>query len=390
VYSVGDVVFARRAVQSSSAKEKVDKLQYAFTGPWFVRASLKGASYELKHCSVAGKIEKNAADLSPYPIKLILFQPVDGPDTRYGQLYKPIASHPFKEAGITGFTPPTSFKAPANLATTDRCEDFNWPSLSELNDKIAPFEWSDDAEFQRYLRGDFITTLPVLAAGPPPAAPLHTIPSIPATHLLTAAIIQSSDKLFFVSHSIGSNDVREWRLARVAFQDSMSLYPLCTQDGWYLFEFYICHPSDWRYNAINQRYWLQYHGINDVVTPALSTDTHLIRPSDTSDAYAVRHNLVPFRKWLNISHLDTFIHGPFEFASIRGRKTRDRISQDDWDILAKHTSMFGNPLPRFDVPTYSIHVDRGAHMQFHDKALCDVLLFEASRASHSPSDRRYP
>jgi hypothetical protein len=310
---------------------------------------------------------------------------VDGPDTRYGQLYKPIASHPFKEAGITGFTPPTPFKAPANLATTDRCEDFHWPSLSELNDDIASFEWSDDAEFQRYLRGDFITTLPVLAAGPPPVAPLRTIPSSPATHLLTAAIIQSSDKLYFVSHSIGSNDEREWRLARVAFQVSMSLYPSCTQDGRYLFEFYICHPSDWRYNAINQRYWLQYHGIDDVATPTLSTDTHLIRPSDTSDAYTVRHKLVPFRKWLNISHLDTFIHGPFDFASIRGRKTRDCISQDDWDILAKHTSMFGNPLPRFDVPTYSIHVDCGAHMQFHDKA-----LFEASRASHSPSDRRYP
>jgi hypothetical protein len=124
--------------------------------------------------------------------------------------------------------------------------------------------------------------------------------------------------------------------------------------------------------------------------PTLSTDTHLIRPSDTSDAYAVRHKLVPFRKWLNISHLDTFIHGPFDFASIQGRKTRDRISQDDWDILAKHTSMFGNPLPRFDVPTYSIHVNRGAHVQFHDKALSNVLLFEASRASHSPSNRRYP
>ncbi len=210
-----------------------------------------------------------------------------------------------------------------------------------------------------------------------------------AIHLLTAAIIQSTDKLFFVSHSIGLNDAREWCLAWVAFQDSMSLYPSCTQDGQYLFEFYICHPSDWRYNAINQCYWLQYHGIDEVAMPTASTDTHLIRPSDTSDAYAARHKLVPFRKWLNISHLDTFIHGPFDFASICGRKTRDRISQDDWDILVKHTSMFANPLPRFNVPTYSIHVDRGAHVTFHDHALCDILLFEASRTSSSASDRRY-
>jgi hypothetical protein len=146
--------------------------------------------------------------------------------------------------------------------------------------------------------------------------------------------------------------------------------------GWYLFEFYICHPSDWRYNAINQRYWLQYHRLNEVATPSPSTDAHLIRPSDTSDSYANCHKLVPFRKWLNISHLDTFIHGPFDFASIRGRKSRDRISQDDWDILGQHISMFNkNPLPKFDVPTYSIHVDRGAHVTYHDKALCDLLIF---------------
>ena len=75
-----------------------------------------------------------------------------------------------------------------------------------------------------------------------------------------------------------------------------------------------------------------------------------------------------------MSHLDTFIHGPFDFALIRGRKSRDRISQDDWDILGCHTSMFNNPLPRFDVPTHSIHVDRGVHVTYHDKALCDLLF----------------
>ncbi len=80
-------------------------MQYAFTGPWFIRASLKGASYELELCLVASKIKmKHAADLSPYPIKLIPFQPLDGLNTHYGQLCKPIASHPFKEAGITGVT----------------------------------------------------------------------------------------------------------------------------------------------------------------------------------------------------------------------------------------------------------------------------------------------
>ena len=106
IYSIGDIVFARRAVKSDAARGNVDKLQYAFTGPWRVTASLPGASYELEHCDKTLKKEKkHASDLSPYPTELIPFQPVDGADTRYGQIYKPISAHPFKEAGIIGFNP---------------------------------------------------------------------------------------------------------------------------------------------------------------------------------------------------------------------------------------------------------------------------------------------
>ena len=50
VYSVGDTVFAQRAVRSDAKQGIVDKLQYAFTGPWRVTAILTGASYELEHC----------------------------------------------------------------------------------------------------------------------------------------------------------------------------------------------------------------------------------------------------------------------------------------------------------------------------------------------------
>ena len=54
VYSIGDIVFAQCAVKSNSAKEQVDKSQYTFTGPWVIKAQLKGALYELEHCKVAG------------------------------------------------------------------------------------------------------------------------------------------------------------------------------------------------------------------------------------------------------------------------------------------------------------------------------------------------
>jgi hypothetical protein len=90
----------------------------------------------------------------------------------------------------------------------------------------------------------------------------------------------------------------------------------------------------------------------------------LITPSDTSADRAVRHHLVTVRCWVDLTHGDTYLYGPFEFAIVRGRKTRDCIGQDCWGVLATKTLMFTNQIPRFDLPTYSIHVDHGVHMIF--------------------------
>jgi hypothetical protein len=173
VYAVGDIVFARQAVWLDAQRERVNKLQYTFTGPWKVISVLPGASYKLEHCKNAGqKDKKHAADLSPYPPEFIPFQPVDSADTRYGQLYKPITAHPFKEAGLKGFTPRQSYQlAPSHLAQIQPGSDFHWPSLSELNKEIMPFPWSNDNEFQGYLANDSFAALPVMATGPPPSAP---------------------------------------------------------------------------------------------------------------------------------------------------------------------------------------------------------------------------
>ena len=124
-------------------------------------------------------------------------------------------------------------------------------------------------------------------------------------------------------------------------------------------EFYVLHPSDVRYNATNQRYWLQYSDRTGICNDHLNA--HLITPSDTSEDRAKHHNLRPIRCWVNLTHGDTYVHGPFDFATVRGRKTRDRIDQSSWDDLASKSSMFSNPVPRCDLPTYSIHVDRGIH-----------------------------
>lgn len=384
IYSVGDIVFACRATKSNAQRGQVGKLMYPFTGPWRVTEVLDGASYKLEHCSHNNRTDKkHASDLTPYPEQLIPFEPVDGADNRYGQIHMPIGKTPFAEAGIQGFKPPQPFKVSSNFLTVGDFKDFHWPTLSELNDELDPFPWSNNRERRHYLSGDSIETSTVMYNGPPPTAPPPYVPpTIPALSMLVSSIIQSQDKLFFVANSIGTDDAREWRLVRVAFEDSMKLYPACLQDGKFLVDFYIPHTSDTRFNAINQRYWLQYHGLGDITTPSNATDTHLIRPSDTSEAYASRHKLVPYRKWLNLTHEDTYIHGPFEFATIRGRKSRDRISQVDWDVLSSHQKMFKNEVPRFDVPTYSIHVDPGVHAIVCDPKIAAHLV---SSLQHNPS-----
>ena len=62
--------------------------------------------------------------------------------------------------------------------------------------------------------------------------------------------------------------------------------PIVLQDGRFFLNFFICHPSDSRVNAINQRYWLQYHTLSKLQSPLITTDTHLICLSDKLVDYA--------------------------------------------------------------------------------------------------------
>jgi hypothetical protein len=93
---------------------------------------------------------------------------------------------------------------------------------------------------------------------------------------LAQRIILSQDRLFFISHTIGSGDICKWHLVRVAFETTMSLYSSCLVDGLYLVDFYIAHPSDSRNNAINKQFWLQYHSRDDIIGSTSSAHTHYI------------------------------------------------------------------------------------------------------------------
>jgi hypothetical protein len=125
------------------------------------------------------------------------------------------------------------------------------------------------------------------------------------------------------------------------------------------------HPNDVQCNATNQWFWLQY--CNHTAPTFGPIDAHLLTLSDTSKSQALRHHLlVPVCCWVNLTHGDTFIHGPFNFATVRGRKTRDCIDQTDWDVLSSKSSMFVNKVPQFTLPTYSIHLDCGVYSIFTD------------------------
>ena len=129
---------ACRKVQSKNNIGRVDKVEYIFTGPWRVTKKLDGASYEIKHenSNMIGK--RHAAHLTPVPPEMQAFLPVDGSDSRYGQIYKPISGKVYKDAGIKGFVPPLPFKS-LPLLYADKENPLVFPTFDEMNDEM--FDW---------------------------------------------------------------------------------------------------------------------------------------------------------------------------------------------------------------------------------------------------------
>jgi len=148
-------------------------------------------------------------------LELIAFQPLNGTDNQYGQINRKIIDHPYKEAGIKGFTPPTPFKVATNFAATNDSLSFKWPTMAGSNEELFPYPWSHNKIISDEPSS---TIIPGFYTGPPPFAQKYTAPTISPAAILAQQLIKSSDKLFFISNSIGSGDVREWRIVHVAFE----------------------------------------------------------------------------------------------------------------------------------------------------------------------------
>jgi len=166
-------------------------------------------------------------------------------------------------------------------------------------------------------------------------------------------------------------------LVRVALSATFAHHPGALQYGHFLVDFYVLHPSDVTYNDVNQRYWLEYHPLSELQHPNHQTSCHLIRPTLTSEEYARASGLTPFRQWLIIHHEDTFIHGPFEFATINGRKTRDRISAEDWSWLRKASHLFSNQTPPTSLPAFCVHLNHHHSVHHLPHATARVLAYAA-------------
>jgi hypothetical protein len=137
LYSVGNIVFAKQAVQSDAAWGRVDKLSYPFTGPWKILRKLDRASYKIEHCLTKRINNKHMLALSPYPSEIILFEPVDGADNQFGQLKKKISGSPYIQASVDGFKPLNPFHVTKHFLTTQTdVMPFHWPTLEEMNSEL--------------------------------------------------------------------------------------------------------------------------------------------------------------------------------------------------------------------------------------------------------------
>ena len=368
LYAVGDSVFAKRAVKSNKKRGLVGKLMDAYTGPWSITSKLKGSSYGIKHRDTGIESKRHAAHISPFPDELLPFLPVDGPDNQYGQIHTPMKKNPYQNAGLKGFEPCQPYKTAAAMTLAVEEEIIKFPTLAELNEEC--FEWEEGEEDLVQDDESLCTVIEIFALTrsqtasakriPPPPREAPPASTVPAIGPLTANILASRDKLFFIAHAIPGSDASEWALVRIDLQLSIKTHPTALQDGRFLAQFYTCHPADKRYNAANQRYWLEYLPILEAADPFRNKHTHLIRPSNDSESYAVAEGLRPFSRWVRLTNEDTYVSGPFDFADVNGRRTRDRVPEAQWRILAKRTDLFSNEVPSLALPDYSVHFG-----QFH-------------------------
>jgi hypothetical protein len=319
---------------------------------------------------------------------------VDGCDSRFGKLNKPLSDDAYKAAGIDGYLPPQPFVASRRATFSDDdlpqssshvsaashlidfgvdddgVEILHFPTLWELNSELG---LCDESTLDTFLDDHS----PLAAADAPT---LTTVTPTPTASQLAAKLVASTARLFFISWKAPGSSRREWHLVQAQLDSSLSLNPGCLHNGKYLVHFFIIHPSDKQQHPRNQRWWLEYHPSSSIAR-IHQGDYHLLRPDSYASVYAKENYLHPFCQWVNLLHESTYIHGPFEFATINGRITRDRISDKDWQQLSIAHNKYDDTPPDLDRPDFTgIQFSRNYHTSVTDAAVHSRIL--ATRFTH--------
>ena len=378
-FKINDLVFTNVQIQSNSKQGKVKKLSYSRRGPYKILKCHPSGSYDLKLTSPTSNavIKKHGSELIMCPKNLIPHKPITTSDQIYSELNKKTIENPFSEAYIKGYTPTKPWEAAA-AATAE----LSSPSI--LN-QIPPFPTVEqlDAEYDSWPEsGNPFTPTVILEedtlhrtythsqgeksshadntaqsyhSTPISVSNASTIPpTLPPFSSIIQSIISSEDKLFFISYCLANQTRREWKLVQLDFKQSMLKYHNCLQDGKFIMNFLIQHPKDSSTPFKFKRFWIEYHKI--LSQKKLHNQYHIIQPSDLSEKLAKNQNLTPYREWVNIKDPNTIVHGPFNFATINNRKTRDKISLRDWQILAQSKRHYHNDSPIIqDVPVQLIN-----------------------------------
>lgn len=349
-FKVGDFVFTNVQVQSNKRKGVVGKLSYVKRGPYKIIECHKSGSYTLKSTHSSTTIKKHGSDLILSPKVISPVQAIDTSDQIYSEFNKKVVQNPFEVIRIKGYNEAQPWAAPAASAQLHQVEMIPFPTVEELDneydswpDSYNPFSPSvhhimdKDTTDDTLVHPDQVNKTDMTMQAFPTLDPSNDLSSF------IASIIQSSDKLLFISYKQNNETRREWKLVQIDFDTSISNRPTCLQDGIFFVIFYIEHPHDSSLHNADKRYWIEYH--RQINHKSISENYNLIQPSETSVHTAKDKNLIPYSEWIDLRDKNTYIHGPFNFDKRNGRKTRDKISIQDWDLLTRQSSKYQNDQP---------------------------------------------
>ena len=117
------------------------------------------------------------------------------------------------------------------------------------------------SDADRYIVHEAFPSSVIDISAPKPPPPVLVVSDIGK---LSASLISFDGKLFFISHASLTSSSQELSLGQAGLQ-----HPNALQDGKFLVDFYICHPTDRFFNAVNQCYWLENHPTFDVRNPSI-------------------------------------------------------------------------------------------------------------------------